>query len=157
MAENLSKVGMLTRREIEARIAGPLIKAFVKEFGEEITMEIVGDVIRSLARESGAALAESMKGNSLKHLVKSLSLWSEGGALHYEIVEQSETKLIVHAKNCKYAGMYKNIGLHELGYVLSCGRDFALIEGFNPDMELTRTQTEMEGADYCDFCFELKK
>ena len=34
---------------------------------------------------------------------------------------------------------------------------FSLIEGFNPDIELTRTQTIMQGASHCDFRFKLKK
>ena len=33
----------------------------------------------------------------------------------------------------------------------SCNRDFSLIEGFNPDIELTHTRTTMEGASHCDF------
>jgi len=35
--------------------------------------------------------------------------------------------------------------------ILSCGRDFELISGFNPKMRLTRTKTIMEGCDCCDF------
>lgn len=39
----------------------------------------------------------------------------------------------------------------------SCNRDFSLVEGFNPAVKLTRTQTVMEGASYCDFRFELRR
>jgi hypothetical protein len=28
-----------------------------------------------------------------------------------------------------------------------------MIDGFNPDLKLTRTQTVMEGASHCDFRF----
>jgi hypothetical protein len=47
--------------------------------------------------------------------------------------------------------MYRALGVPELGALLSCNRDFALIQGFNPDVELRRTQTIMEGAPHCDF------
>jgi hypothetical protein len=53
--------------------------------------------------------------------------------------------------------MYKELGIPELGKVLSCARDFALIEEFNPDIELKRTQTILEGAAFCDFRYEVKK
>ena len=43
------------------------------------------------------------------------------------------------------------LGIPELGAVLSCNRDAALIEGFNPSVTLVRTQTIMEGAPCCDF------
>ncbi|MBE0609625.1 MAG: L-2-amino-thiazoline-4-carboxylic acid hydrolase, partial [Dehalococcoidia bacterium] len=43
----------------------------------------------------------------------------------------------------------------DLGFLLSCNRDFAMFEGLAPDMEFTRTQTRMEGADYCDFRYRV--
>ena len=49
------------------------------------------------------------------------------------------------------------MGVPELGFLLSCGRDFALTEGMSPDMELTRTQTIMQGAAHCDFRFQMKR
>jgi hypothetical protein len=52
--------------------------------------------------------------------------------------------------------MYRALGIPELGSVLSCGRDFALGEGFNPNLTLTRTQTIMEGAPFCDFRYRLE-
>jgi len=53
--------------------------------------------------------------------------------------------------------MYRELGLAELGYTLSCNRDASLIEGFSPDIELTRTQTLMEGASYCDFLYNRQE
>ncbi len=51
--------------------------------------------------------------------------------------------------------MYRALGLSDLGGSLSCQRDYALAQGFNPAIELTRTQTIMEGAPFCDFRFRL--
>jgi hypothetical protein len=50
----------------------------------------------------------------------------------------------------------RSMGVPELGAVLSCNRDAALIEGFNPDITLTRTQTTMQGAPCCDFRYRRK-
>jgi hypothetical protein len=52
--------------------------------------------------------------------------------------------------------MYRALGIPEVGALLSCNRDFALIEGFNPDVELERTQTIMQGATHCDFRFRRR-
>ena len=52
--------------------------------------------------------------------------------------------------------MYKELGISELGYVLPCGRDFVMIEGFNPKIRPSRKQTIMEEAVFCDFRFELQ-
>jgi hypothetical protein len=53
--------------------------------------------------------------------------------------------------------MYRALGIPEIGALLSCNRDFSLVEGFNPAVKLTRTQTVMEGASHCDFRFELRR
>ncbi len=157
MGADLSRIGILTRREIEARIAGPLIRAFMKETGEERGREIVEEVILELARESGELLHAFVGGDSLEDFGKGMDLWSQDDAVTFEILEMSSEKIAMNVTRCRYAEMYKELGMEDLGFTLSCGRDFALVEGFNPDIKLERTQTIMEGADYCDFRFTHKK
>ncbi len=82
--------------------------------------------------------------------------WESGGAYEKEELDLSETRYDFNIKRCLYAEMYKEIGLEDQGFLLSCGRDYALVEGFNSKIKLTRTQTIIEGADYCDFRFEVK-
>jgi hypothetical protein len=40
---------------------------------------------------------------------------------------------------------------------ISCNRDFSLIEGYNTEVELTRTQTLMQGASQCDFRYVRRR
>jgi fumarate reductase iron-sulfur subunit len=157
MGADLSKISILTRREIEARIAGPLIKAFTEEFGKERALEVAKRVIQSIARESGAHLARMMGGNSLEHFAKIANIMSQDNALEQKIIEQSPTRLYIDTTRCRYAEMYRELGIPDLGHLLSCTRDFAMLEGFNPKIKLTRTQTLMEGAPFCDFRFHLDK
>ena len=80
---------------------------------------------------------------------------AENDALELEILEQTPTRLSFNVTRCRYAEMYRALGLPDLGGSLSCQRDYALAQGFNPAIELTRTQTIMEGAPFCDFRFRL--
>ena len=157
MGADLSNIGILLRREIEARMVGPLYEAFSKEFGEEKTLAIVKETIVKLAMESGEDLSQWVKGNDLAAFEKGLELWTRDNALEIEILERSETQFSFNVTRCRYAEMYKEIGIPELGKVLSCARDYALIEGFNPGITLTRTQTIMEGAEICDFRYQVVK
>jgi hypothetical protein len=149
------KLPLLERREIEARIVGPLIRAFSDELGQERTLEIVAGVIRELARESGAELARVLGEQTLGAFAQSLDRWRENGALEIDVLEQSPARLSFNVTRCRYAEMYRALGLADLGASLSCQRDFALAQGFNPAIELTRTQTIMGGAPFCDFRFRL--
>jgi predicted hydrocarbon binding protein len=148
---DINSVPIIIRREIEALIAAPLIKAFIKEFGREKTLKAIEKVINSLAHESGKALSILAGGNSMVHFQKIIPLFGQDGALEFEIIETGSSKAAINITRCKYAEMYREHGLEEFGYLLSCGRDYAMIKGFNPNIDFTRTQTIMEGADYCDF------
>jgi hypothetical protein len=149
------RLTLVEQREIEARIVGPLIRAFSAEIGPERTLAIVREVIRKLARESGADLARALGECTLEAFTRSLDRWRQNGALEIDILEHSPERLDFNVTRCRYAEMYRALGLADLGASLSCQRDYALAEGFNAEIQLTRTQTIMEGAAFCDFRFRV--
>jgi hypothetical protein len=157
MAENitdvdrLNAVGVLTRREIEARILAPVVDALGQEFGRDRVIDIVRGVIVGLAREQGRAMAEARQDASLTSFAGTLEPWTRDGALTMAVSEHSDEELAFDVTRCRYAEMYRALGIQELGAVLSCNRDAALIEGFNPEVQFNRTQTIMGGASHCDF------
>ncbi len=157
MKEQEPRLSLLQQREIEARIVGPLIQAFAKELGEERAIAVLRRVIGELARQGGADLARSLGEQSLEAFARTLDRWRENGALEIELLEQSAERLSFNVRRCRYAEMYHALGLAELGSSLSCQRDFALAEGFSPDIQLVRTQTLMEGAPFCDFRFRREE
>ena len=154
--DRLNELGVLNRREIEARILGPMLEALGTEFGREHVLDIARRVVIDIARQQGAALVETMGGPDLPRFAASLENWKKGGALEMEVLEQSDARFSFNVRRCRYAEMYRALGVPELGALLSCNRDAALIEGFNPAVKLTRTQTIMNGAPFCDFRYEIK-
>ena len=150
-------ITLLEQRQIEANVLVPMIKAFQEEFGVEHANAVARKVITELARKHGEALAAAQReGNPIEHMASGLSRFSAGGALEVEEVEHSSDTYAFNITHCGYAEFYKKMGVPELGFLLSCSRDFALTEGMNPDLQLTRTQTIMQGASHCDFRFRLK-
>jgi hypothetical protein len=77
--------------------------------------------------------------------------WRKNNALEIEILELNEEHYDFNVTRCRYAEMYRSLGLGELGAVLSCNRDYSLVEGFNPEIKLERAQTIMKGAPCCTF------
>ena len=152
-----SKIDVLTRREIEARIIGPMIDAFSVKYGVAQVLAEVRLVIEKLAEVTGTELAAEFGGNTLKHLASALDRFSQSGECTLDVIKLNETEYSFNMTQCKYADMYKTLGKPELGVLLSCDRDFAFCRGFNPSIRLNRSQTIMEGAEYCDFRFELQE
>ena len=73
------------------------------------------------------------------------------------MLASDEERFDFNVTRCRYAEMYRALGVPELGALFSCNRDAALIQGFNPDATFERTQTIMQGAAYCDFRYRLKR
>jgi len=154
--DNLNaKIGVLTRREVEARILAPMLDAMGEAFGRERALEVMRETIVKIARKQGAELAGFMGGVTFQDFAESLKFWTMDDALEIDVIEQTEDVFSFNVTRCRYAELYENLGIRELGTTLSCARDYALIEGFNPDVSLKRTQTIMEGAPHCDFRYCL--
>lgn len=142
----------LQRRKIEGNVLIPMVHAFQEAFGVERANEVARRVILDLARQDGRRWAEQY-GDDLEALESVAGVWSGGGSLELEMLEAGEDHLSFNVTRCRYAEFYKEQGLPELGYIFHCNRDFAMVEGFNPALGLTRTQTIMQGASHCDFRF----
>ena len=68
----LNAIGVLKRREIEARILAPLVEALGREFGRERVLQIVGETIVGIARDQGRQLVQISGGNSLQQFAAAL-------------------------------------------------------------------------------------
>ena len=156
--DNLNDIiGVLTRREVEARILAPMLDAMGKTFGREKVLAVMRDTIVNIAKKQGAELAGFMGGVTFQHFAESLKFWTMDDALKIDVIEQTGDVFSFNVTRCRYAELYEKLGIRELGAALSCARDYALIEGFNPEVALKRTQTIMEGAPHCDFRYSLNK
>ena len=142
----------LERRKIEAAVLIPMLQAFQRAIGEDRANEIAREVIMELARQDGERWAQQFA-QDLSGMDAVFGVASGGGSLEIEQLEESAEELHFDVTRCRYAEFYKELGLPELGYLFSCGRDFAMVEGFSRDITLERTQTIMEGACRCDFRF----
>jgi hypothetical protein len=155
--KTIDEVPMILRREIEALMIAPFLMAFSKEIGEEKTQEIARKVISDLATKAGEDMAKAVGGNSLECLGRALSCFGQDGILETDMKENTPECIRMNVTKCGYTKMYRKNGIEDFGTLLSCERDGCLFNGFNPDIEFTRTKTIMNGGDVCDFCLKMKK
>lgn len=158
MTQSEQQVDLLLRRKIEATVLLPLIRAFEKRIGREETRKIVSDTLKEISIKDGKARAESIGGNSLEDLAAGvIPMWQGGGHLEIEMKESTDDILRFDVMRCDYVSLYEELGMGDLTEVLSCGRDWAFLEGFNPELELHRDQTLAAGDGVCNFCYMKKR
>ena len=143
---------ILTQRRIEAAFATGVYDEMTAELGEATAKRILANAVIRLARQAAAEMAKDAGGEaSLDSFRAILPRWIAEDALRIDVVKSTANELHFNVTRCRYAEMYRDMGLAELGATLSCNRDGASCEGYDPRLKLERTQTLMGGAGYCDF------
>ena len=148
----MADLTLLERRRLEADVLVPVIRAMQAEFGEERVNQVVGKAIREIARAQGEAVRAA---NNIDTMAALAERFQQGplreGSLIVDVVENDEAHFGFNVTRCKFVEMYEEMGARDLGFLLSCNRDFAMFEGMAPDLDFERTQTRMQGASHCDF------
>ncbi|MEP3277091.1 MAG: L-2-amino-thiazoline-4-carboxylic acid hydrolase [Stappiaceae bacterium] len=149
---------ILEQRRIEANIIKPIFEEMTRRIGYELAADILKSAITSDSIRQGADYARSeSEETSLASFHELLPQWKANGALEVEMLAENETQVHYNVTRCKYAEMYKEMGLSDIGHILSCGRDGTFCTGYNPNIKLERTQTIMQDADHCDFRYRWQE
>lgn len=152
MTDEAATMAMLERRRIEAGILKHVYETLRASHGEEVAKRTIADAVRAASIEQAQQLARAAgPETSLSTFIDQQEPWLRGGALEIEVKEKSDTRYRFDVKRCRYAEMYRDMGLGDIGHLLSCQRDGTFCEGYDKRLDLRRTQTIMQGATHCDF------
>jgi hypothetical protein len=147
---------ILEQRRIEANIMKPIYEEMVSRLGKDEAASILKAAITKDLVAQGAAYAQSERFEpTLETFHHLLPQWTAGGALEVDMLVEEDQKVHYNVTRCKYAEMYRDMDLAEIGHILSCGRDGTFCTGYNPKIKLERTQTIMQGASHCDFRYQM--
>ena len=149
-------IPMIERRRIEAAILKHVFDILKASHGVEVAKKTIADAVRSSSIEQAKEFAAKVGGKTtMQTFIDRQALWKLGNSMEMEVKEQTETSYVFNVTRCRYAEMYRDMGLGEIGHLLSCQRDATFCEGYDKRLRLTRTQTLMQGASHCDFNYTL--
>ena len=158
MPEDHAVTPIIERRRIEAELLKEVYETLKAKLGREAAQELIAESVRRSAIAQAAGFAASTPGGtSLQSFVDIQRHWTAGGALEIETVGRDATHFAFNVTRCRYAEMYRAMGLGEIGHLLSCQRDGAFCEGYDPKLKMERTQTIMGGASHCDFRYHYEE
>jgi hypothetical protein len=149
----MSDMPILTQRRIEAAFAAGVYDEMKAELGEATAKRILAGAVIKMAKSTAAEMARAAPGGQpdLDSFRAIQPRWTAEDALRTEVLRSTPDAFDFNVTRCRYAEMYREMGLAELGAILSCNRDGSFCEGYDPKLKLTRTQTIMGGAGHCDF------
>lgn len=128
------------------------IRFLEKEYGEEISDRLAGWKNEKTRRE-WRRISEETGRNDPEYLFR---LFSD--EVHdYEVIRKEENALEVKVHRCAHADSFKELNECHIGMKMICMGDYAVVEGFNPEIRFERPKTLMAGDEICHFIFKLKR
>ena len=151
-------IPLIDQVKIQAQVLVPLVRTLRAELGEEKADALVRSALGDLYRKFGDQWWRSRGGHDLgANMAAAFERFSADDALDYRVLKEAPNGFEVDVTQCRYAQFFKQIGAPDLGFLLVCSADFPMAEGFGAGVQLTRTQTIMQGASHCDFRYAIEK
>jgi len=151
-------IPLIEQVKVQARILVPLLRTLQAELGEARANDLVRKALGDHFRRVGETIWKRPGERGLgERMAASFDIAAAGDALDYEVLAKTADAFDVNVTGCRYATFYRELGAPELGFLLVCSSDFPVAEGFGGEVELTRTQTIMQGASHCDFRYRVKQ
>src|SRR5437899_2318098 len=154
--DSTTTVPTLVRRRLQAQVIGPIHAEMVAAIGKEKADAILDAAIRKAAIAEAEAFAAKAGKTSMADFIKLYALWTRDGSLEIDVLTADDQRFDFNVTRCRYAEMYRAMGLGEIGHLLSCNRDGVFCQGYDPKLKLERTQTIMQGASHCDFKYRYE-
>ncbi len=151
LKEKVSKV--LSIHSLKDKIAG--LRNLEKEYGFNQVKEVVGQQLRIKEMNNWKRIAQRAEKNDMETFVKILwEQFCEAEGIQFKI-NRSGKEIRIHCTHCPSVKNYKDLNALDWGYELYCKGDYYMIEGFNPNINFTRTKTLMQGHDCCNHTYSM--
>jgi hypothetical protein len=154
-----ANISLLEEVKLQAQVLIPVLKAFRAELGEKRANQILSAALQDWARHIFQKIGTQLSGSPKEKwaAVNAALTPRIGNAVDFEMLKREPEAVEFNITGCRYADFFRQLGEPELGALLLCDMDVHLAEIVGgPEVELTRTQTIMKGAKYCDFRYRLK-
>lgn len=151
----------LERRRIQGEVIKPIYDELVQEIGFERARALLSRAItRSAEQEADRAAARDGQTSMAGFTRLFRRTYQDRGpdsGIEAEVLSAGPNHLDFDVTRCHFLDMYRELGLGEIADVLSCNRDGAFAQAYDPDIELDRAQTIAAGAPCCTFRYRVRR
>jgi len=137
------------KRRVQMEYVVPLVRDLQRIMGEDV----VNAALEQRIEEASAAARRDAIDPSAIDLgeggAATMARYGTGIPFEYEVLTRDRDHFDVNVTRCGYMEMMERLGARDVGHLLICHNDFPKAE--QAGLELTRTQTCMQGASHCDF------
>ena len=151
-------LAMLEKRKIEAEILKEVYETLKESHGVRVARKTIAESVRRSAIEQARSVRRVGAGRDVTESLPGRDAAVDQGRSARDRDQGTDRHELHLQRGALPLRRYlQGDGFGRDRSSLSCNRDGAFCEGYDPKLKLERTQTIMQGASHCDFHYRYEK
>lgn len=144
---------------IGAQLFATVAKAVIERLGKEEGEKLLKDAVERFGRERGRRIAEQVKAAGKPLTFKNWLIYTDIDTSRNFQVEPSieDGDLVAKISNCTFYESAARWGLGDYANIYCTYVDYAILDGYNPDIKLILKQRGPSPQDCCVFRYIMKE
>ena len=140
-----------------AQLFASMSKSIIERLGPEEGEELIKQAVEYFGKERGKRIAELVKGQGKPLSFKNWLIYSDIGGENFEFKPTIDgSDLVVEVGYCSFIAAAEKWDLGEYAELYCNYVDYAILEGYNPDVKLILEQRHKTGKNHCLFRYIMK-
>jgi predicted ArsR family transcriptional regulator len=144
---------------LAAQLFSSVAKFVIERLGEEEGEQLLRDAVEYFGNQRGKRIADRVKEQGKELSFKNWLIYSDIDATENFQPEPSleNGDLFVKVEHCTFYKAAEEWGLGDYAKIYCKYVDYAILNGYNPDVKLILKERQATGTDYCLFHYIMKE
>ncbi len=143
---------------LASQLFASFCKVVLDRLDKDQAQEIIKDTVEHFGKERGRRIAQTVKKLGKPLSFKNWLIHTDIGTENFGFRPQIENgDLVVKVKDCTFINCAKKWDLGEEAALYCKYADYAILEGYNPDIKLVLKTRHDTGKDYCLFRYIMNE
>jgi hypothetical protein len=141
-----------------AALFGFVAEAVMEELGPEKGEALLKKAVQNFGRARGRRIGDHVRRQGKPLTLKNWLIYSDIDSANFDPhPDLQNDDLVVNAGQCTFWNAAREFGVGELAKIYCKYVDYAILEGYNPDVKLVLDDRHHTGADHCTFRYIMKE
>ncbi len=143
---------------IAAQLFASMSREIIEKLGQEEGEAVIKKAVESFGKERGKRIAGRVKALGKPLSFKNWLIYTDIDGSNFPVKPRIENNdLVAPVTECSFNHAASRWGLDEYSCLYCKYADYAILEGYNPDVKLVLEQRHQTGKDHCLFRYIMKE
>jgi hypothetical protein len=143
---------------LAAQLFASMAREVIDTMGPEEGEKLIRRAVESFGRERGSRIAKTVAAKKKPLSLRNWIIYTDISPSNFPAkAEFPEGDLEARVKDCAFIKAAEQWGLNKYAALYCKYADYAILDGYNPDVHLTLKNRHETGADHCVFRYRMKE